>query len=67
MGKKEIKIVNFVHADPGGGQTFAMRTLTLAEKVLTELVNDGWTIITAGGAGYNYLWGFIVLERTIED
>jgi len=61
---KEAKIIPFVLVSQAGSN------LHQAEQLLGELLNDGWTITAAGGAGGDagdpyYPWadGFIVLVR----
>jgi len=52
---KEIKIFSFIDDREGRED---------AEKQLTDLVNDGWMIISSGGGNAaGLLWGFIILQR----
>jgi hypothetical protein len=71
---KEVKIVRF-SLDPqadnqkrGAGNVFGSAPysgLVYTEAELTQLVNEGWQIVTAGGtsAGAATPLGFIVLTR----
>jgi hypothetical protein len=71
---KEVKIVRF-SLDPqtdsqkrGAGNVFGASPysgLVYTEEELTQLVNEGWQIVTAGGsaAGAATPLGFVVLMR----
>lgn len=71
---KEVKIVSFRTTDT---QEVEMKTpkgatvirtyyiLEDAEAALTKLVNEGWTIITAGS--YSETLGFVVLQREAPE
>jgi hypothetical protein len=55
---KEVKIVTFIDDREGRED---------GEKELTELVNAGWEIMTAGGgSGAGLVWGFIILQRETD-
>lgn len=55
---KEIRIFSFIDDREGRED---------AEKQLTDMVNDGWDIISSGGGNAaGLLWGFIVLQREIK-
>ncbi len=52
---KEIKIFSFIDDREGRED---------AEKQLTDMVNDGWAIVSSGGGNAaGLLWGFIILQR----
>ncbi len=52
---KEVKIFSFIDDREGRED---------AEKQLTEMVNDGWSIVSSGGGNAaGLLWGFIILQR----
>jgi len=52
---KEVKIFSFIDDREGRDD---------AEKQLADLVNDDWTIISAGGGNAaGLLWGFVILQR----
>ena len=56
---KEVKIFSFIDDREGRDD---------AEKQLTDLVNDGWSIISSGGGNAaGLLWGFIVLQREAKN
>ena len=56
---KEVKIVTFINDREGREQ---------GESELTRLVNEGWQIITSGGGqGAEMVWGFVILQREIDD
>jgi hypothetical protein len=55
---KEVKIFSFIDDREGRDD---------AEKQLTDLVNEGWSIIASGGGNAaGLLWGFIILQRTVK-
>lgn len=57
---KEIKIVRFNHSLQADTVQHPIRhNAAEAEAVLSNLVNDGWTILTAGGDDN----AFVILER----
>ena len=47
----EVKIVEFSGISRGRG-----------ERILTQLVNQGWRIVAAGGGGF-FTFPFVVLQR----
>ncbi len=47
----DVKIVEFSGISRGGG-----------ERILTQLVNQGWRIVAAGGGGF-FTFPFVVLQR----
>lgn len=52
---KQIKIVRV-----------EMYSFDRAESELTALINQGWVIVTSGGAGdgeNRIFWGFVVLQK----
>ena len=52
---KEVKIFSFIDDREGRED---------AEKQLSDMVNDGWDIISSGGGNAaGLLWGFIILQR----
>jgi hypothetical protein len=52
---KEVKIVSFINDREGREE---------AERKLTELVNEGWMIMTSGGANAaELMWGFVILQK----
>jgi hypothetical protein len=52
---KEVKIISFINDREGREE---------AERTLTELVNDGWVIMTSGGANAaELMWGFVILQK----
>jgi len=56
---KEIKIVTFINDREGREQ---------GEEELARLVNEGWEIKTSGGGqGAEMVWGFVILQREIDD
>ena len=56
---KEIKIITFINDGEGRKQ---------GEEELTLLVNQGFEIRAAGGGtGADMVWGFVVLQREVED
>ncbi len=56
---KEIKIVTFINDREGREQ---------GEEELTRLVNEGWEIKSSGGGqGAEMVWGFVILEREVDD
>ena len=57
--KKEIKIVTFINDREGREQ---------GEEELTRLVNEGYEIVgSGGGTGAEMVWGFVILQREVED
>jgi|FLYN01.1.fsa_nt_gi hypothetical protein len=55
---KEVKIFSFIDDREGRED---------AEKQLTDLVNDGWDIVSSGGGNAaGLLWGFIILQRPMK-
>jgi hypothetical protein len=57
--KKEIKIVTFINDREGREQ---------GEEELTRLVNEGFVIVgSGGGTGAEMVWGFVILQREVED
>ena len=57
--EQEIKIVTFIDDREGREE---------GERLLTELVNDGWEIKTSGGgSGAELVWGFVILQRDKKD
>ena len=55
---KEVKIFSFIDDREGRED---------AEKQLSEMVNDGWDIISSGGGNAaGLLWGFIILQRAAK-
>lgn len=57
---KLVKITTFMDDKVGRAE---------AEKELTQLVNNGWDIITAGGGGHDGtpIWGFVILMKNDPD
>lgn len=56
---KQIKIVTFINDREGR---------ELGEEELTRLVNEGWQIKTSGGGtGAEMVWGFVILEREVDN
>jgi hypothetical protein len=56
---KEVKIVTFINDREGREQ---------GEEELTRLVNEDWEIITSGGGqGAEMVWGFVILQREVDD
>jgi hypothetical protein len=56
---KEIKIVTFINDREGREQ---------GEEELTRLVNEGWDIRSSGGgSGADMVWGFVILQREVEE
>lgn len=56
---KEVKIVTFINQREGRED---------AEKELTRMVNDGWTIISSGGGhAADMMWGFVILQQDNQD
>ncbi len=56
---KEIKIITFINDGEGRKQ---------GEEELTLLVNQGYEIKSAGGGtGADMVWGFVILQREMED
>lgn len=56
---QQVKIITFINDREGR---------EIGEEQLTELVNDGWEIKTAGGGqGAEIVWGFVVLQRPSPD
>jgi hypothetical protein len=56
---KEIKIVTFINDREGREQ---------GEEELTRLVNEGFEIKgSGGGTGAEMVWGFVILQREVED
>ncbi len=52
---KEVKIVSFINDREGREE---------AERELTQLVNEGWVILSSGGGtGAELVWGFVILQR----
>jgi hypothetical protein len=52
---KAVRIVTFIDDREGRED---------GERVLTELVNQGWEIKAAGGgSAAEMVWGFVVLQR----
>lgn len=59
MSQQEVKIITFINQREGRED---------AEAELTELVNQGWEIKTAGGGhAAHMMWGFVILQRTKSD
>jgi hypothetical protein len=56
---KQIKIITFINDREGR---------ELAEEQLTELVNNGWELKSAGGGtGAEMMWGFVILQSETAD
>lgn len=56
---KKVKIVTFINDREGREQ---------GEEELTRLVNEGYSITTAGGGtGAEMVWGFVILERETNE
>jgi hypothetical protein len=52
---KQVKIVSFINDREGREE---------AERELTQLVNEGWVILSSGGGtGAELVWGFVLLQR----
>lgn len=52
---KQVKIISFINDREGREE---------AERTLTELVNNGWVIMTSGGANAaELMWGFVILQK----
>jgi hypothetical protein len=63
-GRKQIKIIQFVLVSQAGSN------VSQAEELLTEYINQGWYIVTAGGVSGDpgeplHPWGngFVVIQR----
>ena len=64
---KQVKIVPFVVASEHGSN------IPEAERMLTELINEGWQIVSAGAAGGDpgsedlspWANGFVILAREV--
>lgn len=55
MAEKKVKIITFIDDREGREE---------AEDQLSELVNNGWVIVTAGGGGgAGLVWGFVILQH----
>ena len=59
---KEVKILRFESSRMATAQPNTFDT-EWAEQKLTELVNDGYVIVAAGGAGGDKIPVFVVLQR----
>jgi hypothetical protein len=56
---KEVKIFSFIDDREGRED---------AEKQLTDMVNNGWVIISSGGGNAaGLLWGFVILQRETDE
>lgn len=56
---KQVKIVTFIN-DREGREA--------GEEVLTTLVNNGGEIKSSGGGtGAEMVWGFVILQKEIDD
>jgi hypothetical protein len=56
---KEVKIVTFINDREGREQ---------GEDEMTRMVNQGFEIKAAGGGtGADMVWGFVILEREVEE
>jgi len=56
---KDVKIITFINDREGR---------ELGEETLTRLVNEGYEIQTSGGGtGADMMWGFVILQREVED
>lgn len=55
MPQKEVKIISFINDREGRED---------AEQTLTEMLNDGWVIVSSGGGNAaELMWGFVILQR----
>lgn len=53
--QQEVRIVTFINDREGREE---------GERTLTQCVNNGWEIKTAGGGtGAEMVWGFVILQR----
>jgi hypothetical protein len=56
---KEVKIFSFIDDREGRED---------AEKQLTDMVNNGWVIVSSGGGNAaGLLWGFVILQRETDE
>lgn len=56
---QEVKIITFINDGEGRKQ---------GEEELTLLINQGYEIKAAGGGtGADMVWGFVILQREVED
>jgi hypothetical protein len=56
---KEIKIITFINDREGREK---------GEEDLTRLVNEGFEIKgSGGGTGAEMVWGFVILQREVDD
>ncbi len=67
--EKQVKIVSFVTVNAHGSN------LPAAEKLLAELLSDGWHVVASGAAGGDpglgegspWANGYVILAREIVD
>lgn len=56
---KQVKIITFINDREGR---------EFGEGELSRLVNEGYEIKTSGGGtGAEMMWGFVILQREVED
>lgn len=56
---KDVKIITFINDREGR---------ELGEETLSRLVSEGYEIKTSGGGtGADMMWGFVILQREVED
>ena len=56
---KQVKIFSFIDDREGRED---------AEKQLSDMVNNGWVIVSSGGGNAaGLLWGFVILQRETDE